>query len=40
MLMILMCWRKKGSRMGLQEDRRENQDNEIGKTEEALRNNI
>jgi hypothetical protein len=31
-----MCWRKKGGRMGLQEDRRENQDSEIRKIKEYL----
>jgi hypothetical protein len=35
-----MCWRKKGSRMGLQEDRRENQESEIRKIKEALRHTI
>jgi hypothetical protein len=35
-----MWWRKKGSRMGLKEDRRENQDSEIRKIKEALRNYI
>jgi hypothetical protein len=35
-----MSWRKKGIRMGFQEDRRENQDSEIRKIKEAFRYHI
>jgi hypothetical protein len=35
-----MRWRKKGSRIGLQEDRGENQDSEIRKIKEAFRYHV